>query len=493
MASNIPISTGSGAASVATEQIGNFQFQQIKVVGGEPGSTSVMGVNPDRSINVSVIGTITTTATQGASVSGTLGSSVIGWVPTQPSNTSTIGIFQNSSIIAIATGSVVTLPTGNQSVSGTVGASVIGWVPTQPSNTSTIGVIQGSVGTVIIGGSIAASFTPPANQSVSGAVTVAGSVLLGSSNASVITVSQGSVGAAQVGTRITSIVSAIPSSVLVGASIFGQLPAGTAVLGSVAALQGTNPWVINGSVSGAINVAGSVLLGSSNGSVFAMQLAGSILATSATLNPGSVSGAINVSGSVMLGNSNGSVITLLQSSSILAVPVGSVITVLQAPSIVGTYAEDAAHTSGDKGFFVMQVRNDTMSSITSADGDYSPIAGGPVGETIVANSPITKWVQGVADFRQGNTGASIITIAAGGASVFTYITAAQVANMGPASVLVTFASGGSILGYTIAPAGGGSNIVYPNGLKTPANFGFAASTSGIASVLVSTQGFTSKT
>ena len=66
-------------------------------------------------------------------------------------------------------------------------------------------------------------------------------------------------------------------------------------------------------------------------------------------------------------------------------------------------------------------------------------------------------------------------------------------NMGSSSVLVTLASSGSILGYSIAPAGGGSNITYPNGLKTPSNGNFAASLTGIASVLISVQGFTAKT
>src|SRR3990167_7376294 len=42
----------------------------------------------------------------------------------------------------------------------------------------------------------------------------------------------------------------------VGASIVGQLPAGTAVLGSVMVLQGTNPWNI-ASVYG--NIYGSVV------------------------------------------------------------------------------------------------------------------------------------------------------------------------------------------------------------------------------------------
>lgn len=171
---------------------------------------------------------------------------------------------------------------------------------------------------------------------------------------------------------------------------------------------------------------------------------------------------------------------------------GSIIAVLQSPSIVGTYAEDAASASGDKGLFGLAVRNDTLSSLTSADLDYSGQAVGPIGERIVANAPITKWVQGTADFR-ANTGASIVLIAAQGASIFTYITGVQVANMGPSSVLVTLAGTGSTLGYTIAPAGGGSNIQYLNAIKTPANGTFAASISGIASVLVSAQGFISKT
>jgi hypothetical protein len=35
-----------------------------------------------------------------------------------------------------------------------------------------------------------------------------------------------------------------------------------------------------------------------------------------------------------------------------------------------TYAEDAAHTSGDSGNYVLSVRQDTLSASASADGDY---------------------------------------------------------------------------------------------------------------------------
>lgn len=306
----VRITQGDGSASVASELIGNNQYQQIKVIGGETGSTSVLGVNPDRSINVSVIGQ----------------------------------------------------------------------------------------------------------------VQMAGSVLANVGAGSIITVAQG--------------------------SILANIGAG-----SIIAVQ--------------------------QGSILANIGAGSIITVS-----------------------TGSVITVFQSSSLIAinagsvvaVPVGSVITTWQSPSIVGTYAEDAAHATGDKGLQILGVRNDLMPSVTSADLDYSPVSVGPVGEVLTANAPITKWVRGTADMRGvGALGGSVVVVAAQGASVFTYITSAQFVNIGGASVLVTIAGGlGSVLGYTIAPAGGGSNILYPNALKTGENSAVTASISGVASVLVSLQGFTAK-
>jgi len=40
----------------------------------------------------------------------------------------------------------------------------------------------------------------------------------------------------------------------------------------------------------------------------------------------------------------------------------------------GTFAEDSAHVSGNTGSFVLGVRNDTNAAMTSANGDYSPVA-----------------------------------------------------------------------------------------------------------------------
>lgn len=91
MANNVNVTEGSGK-TVSTEEIGGVQYQKIKVVGGETGSTSVLGVNPDRSISVSIIGIPTVNITGKSSVSGTVGASVIGTVPVTQSGTSSSSI-----------------------------------------------------------------------------------------------------------------------------------------------------------------------------------------------------------------------------------------------------------------------------------------------------------------------------------------------------------------------------------------------------------------
>lgn len=177
-------------------------------------------------------------------------------------------------------------------------------------------------------------------------------------------------------------------------------------------------------------------------------------------------------------------------------PSSIITTFSQSPSIVGTFAEDAAHASGDKGVLSLNVRNDTLSSVTSADGDYGAIALGPAGEVVTANSPITKWISGTASMIGGTpvNGGSVMVIAAQGASVFTYITGIQIANPSANNVWLKFSGAtDSVLGYTMAPANGGSNIVLPNAWKTNANGAFTASISAVGSVYLTVEGFISKT
>lgn len=114
MASNINVTEGSGKV-VGTEDIGGVQYQKIKLVGGETGSTSVLGVNPDRSISVSVIGVPTVNVTGKSSVSGTVGASVIGTVPVTQSGTfassiqGVASVFQAGAWTASVVGGPITL------------------------------------------------------------------------------------------------------------------------------------------------------------------------------------------------------------------------------------------------------------------------------------------------------------------------------------------------------------------------------------------------
>lgn len=290
-------------------------------------------------------------------------------------------------------------------------------------------------------------------------------------NGSVITVSQGSIAAVIIGGSIAA--SFTPPA--------NQSVSGTVNLGptSVAALQGTNPWFVQ-------LTSGSVITTGGNSSV---QVVGQI-------PPTSVSG-VGVFNTNPVGS--GSVITVPQPASVSGVGIfnvnnigsGSVVTLFsQSPSIVGTYAEDAPHTTADKGLFVMGVRNETLSSITSADGDYSPHVVGAAGEVVIANSPFTKWISGQTSVMYGP---SVQAIAPQGASVFTYITGIQLANPSANNALVKFTGGlGSVLAWTMAPANGGSNIYFQNALKTGENSGFSASISGTGSVYLSAQGFIAK-
>src|SRR3990167_7930697 len=173
----------------------------------------------------------------------------------------------------------------------------------------------------------------------------------------------------------------------VGASIIGQLPAGEAVLGSIATLQGTNPWRTLGSVSGTVDI------GTIPGSVVAFQGGG------------------------------------------------------WTPSAIAYLR-----------------RNDALASTLGADLTYGPGARDSSGRILTRPySPEESRIEGYASTVNLNANS---VIAAAGVGLRNYITDVWVANTGAANTLVTFLSGGglSVLGYTIAPATGGSNLL---GLVTP--------------------------
>lgn len=379
----------------------------------------------------------------------------------------------------LATSATVTAA-ANQSVSGTVQTDV-----------------RGSVATVIIGGSISATFTPPANQSVSGAITAPPGSLMSVTNpaGSVTTViatnPAGSVSSfttpagstmAVLATQVTSpwIVAPNNSSLFavpVGSYVTLQ-PAGSimavsgsftpaanqSVSGAVTAPPGSvmntvNPagsisavsaTIVAGSITSVTNPAGSVtaVIGTIGGSVItvwkdssvvAYQLAGSILATSATVLPGSVSGAITAPPGSIMSVTN---------------PAGSVTAVIwQAPSIVGTYGEDIASTAADKGIFTLGIRNDTVASLVGADLDYTGWSTDSAGRHLT--KPFAAE-EARLTFNGSVVSGSVTAIFNSVVGLRNYITDFFVANTGTATTLLTFKDGStSVLGYAVVPAGGG--------------------------------------
>ena len=266
--------------------------------------------------------------------------------------------------------------------------------------------------------------TPSGNQSVSGTVNVGNAP-------SIYGNISGSVASYPLGTIITSLVSTVPSSVIVGASVFGNvgisgIPNVNAA-GSVVAFQGTSPWNIAGSVAATIQ------------------------------------GTPNV-------NTAGSVVAFQGGTQITSV-VGSIPSSL----LTGVYAQ----------------RNDAIASFLGGNLTWRPIATDSAGRPVIKPfAPEESRIEGYAS----TVNVSVTTlVAAAGAGLRNYITDAWLANTGAATTLVTFRSGGgtSVLGYTIAPTASGSNLpglIMP--MRTLANetFDFQAST-GTSVLYATVKGF----
>lgn len=237
-----------------------------------------------------------------------------------------------------------------------------------------------------------------------------------------------------------------------------------------------------GSVATVANLAGSIAAVSATapaGSIMATnQVAGSIMATSG----------IQFAGSVMaVRMDNVSVLTLQPSGSIMAVGQRGTWQV----SVAGGYASGAASVISALGILHLGVRNDTMQSTLAVDAQYQPLAVGPIGELIVAPAPINKWINVQSSVMYGT---SVQVASAAGTGVSTYITAMQIANDSGTFSRVKITTGlGSVVAWTVAPANGGSNIIYNPPIKAIANTGVSVSISGVSSVYISMQGFVSTT
>lgn len=125
-------------------------------------------------------------------------------------------------------------------------------------------------------------------------------------------------------------------------------------------------------------------------------------------------------------------------------------------SIIGTYAEDAASNNNDPGIFTLGVRNDALSSLVSANGDYTGWGTDSAGRHLI--KPFTSEDGTIISYVGSVVSGSVTLIQASVLGKRSYITDFFVANTGAATTLLTFQDGSaSIIGYTIAPTTGGSN------------------------------------
>jgi hypothetical protein len=474
----VPITGGAGTSSIAAELVAGTSYQEVEIYGA--GGASVLGINPDGSIKASIIGTPSFTMVGNPSISGTV----------------TVAGLQGASV----SGSVGIV--GTPSISGQVGSSIIGTVPvTQTTNPW------------IITGSVQASITPAANQSVSGTV-----------GASVI----GTVPVVQSGTFITSIASSIPSSVLVGASIFGQLPGGTATIGSVVAIQGTNPYIITGSIQGSFSPSGNQSVSGTVGASIIgipnpLVITGSVQGSFSPSGNQSVSGTVGASiigmpnplvitGSVQGSFSpsgNQSVSGTVGASIIGQLPAGNAVIGAVAASISGTVNVSGSVVGFQGGTQITSVSGGVITSIsggissvalagantvsvvgtlaaTQSGAWTTSVVGGPV--TLYA--PTSSFVSGSPSVITGTASVVLLPTAAGGQR--NYVTQVLVTNAAAAGTTVSLIDAGQVVysGYAAA-SGGGFSVSFPFPLRQTSTAGSLGVVSSVqASVYVSASGYT---
>lgn len=461
----------------ATNSVVAFQSDPTKLVGtvsvvGFPANQSVSGQVGSSVVGhapvVIVGGSILTSSTPNQSVSGQVGSSVIGTVPVTQSGT------QTTSLVSTVPSSVI------------VGASIFGLAPVNVTNTnlnvsgsvvtfaqgnsSVISYIQNSVATVIIGGSIAATSIPPANQSVSGtvqtdvrnsvgAVIIGGSIATATTNSSVMILNGanaiGSVAVLQ-GTNPFIITGSVqgafsPSgnqsvSGTVGASLVGTAPvtqAGTwtasvfgnmSVIGTVPVTQSTNPWIITGSVQGAFSPSGNQ---SVSGTVGASVIghAPVVIVGGSILTSStpnqSVSGRVETT-------QTGTVVTSLVSTVPSSVIVGA--------SIFGLPPVNITNTNLNVGGSVVAFIQGNSSVISYVQNSVATVI---IGGSIAASytPPANQSVSGTVGARLESTNASVITVIQG--SVAAQMTPA-------ANQSVSGTVGASVVGHAPVVIVGGS-------------------------------------
>ena len=88
---------------------------------------------------------------------------------------------------------------------------------------------------------------------------------------------------------------------------------------------------------------------------------------------------------------------------------GGALNVSNATLIALSKAEDAAHVSGDQGIMSLAVRNDAGTSLVSADGDYSPLSVDSAGRLRIIGSAQSDKAEDAAH-SSGDTGSYVLSV-----------------------------------------------------------------------------------
>lgn len=259
---------------------------------------------------------------------------------------------------------------------------------------------------------------------------------------------------------------------------------------SVTALQGTNPWQVNHTGAGSVMVSGNQAVG-----------------VAATTNPvrvgavdpyGSIKGLVTAPDGDLRVQNHTSVIALgdgVTNSLSLLVDEddAGVMTTTTAPYIFNGATWDRLR-GNTTGLFINPTntsiftgfRNDAVASTVGVNLTSRLIATDSAGRTLIKPfAPDEARVQSV--IATNNTTTTSL-LAAGGAGLRTYVTDAFVTNTGSVATLVSFTDGdNSVIGRTIAPATGGSNLHMATPMRTG---GFAHTVNVTMATAVSTLGVT---
>lgn len=341
-----------------------------------------------------------------------------------------------------STGSVVAFQSDPTKLVGTVSVSGITF-----DNSSVVAVLKNSSVTTLQGTNPWQINVPTpsliAYQAAGSVLAVSGSFTTGntsvsgyieSTNTSIFTVLKSSSVTTLQGTNpwVIGNNSVTINNIVTGQSSVYLIP-GVGVLGSVATLQGTNPWLIG------------------NNSVMTIQgttpwVVGSVIAT---VQSSVAVAVINFTASVAA-NINVISASIVANQGTNPWVIGS---------IVGTFADNTAFTTNDKGIGVLTVRNDTVASIVNADKQYGQFTIDSAGRQLIKPYAATEAsIYAHASVVNGGDSGSVLVLSGAGTGLRNYITDWNISNTGSVATLITFTEGGgSVLGRTIAPAGGGSN------------------------------------